>query len=133
MPAPIHISKDLVAYYFTADVVADRPVAWEVALHTKNPEKGDLWEVEETGYARTSVTFTKYEDAEDRGFWEAENEADVSFPAALEGQDYTVTHYTIRDATSGECLAIAALEVPIPVVEGTIVTFPATYIKVRGI
>lgn len=133
MPAPIYASKEFVTYFFTADAVENRPVEWEVALHTKNPGTGDLWEVDATSYARADVTFEKYEDPEGRGFWEAQNIADVVFPAAQEYEDYIVSHYTIRDKTNGQCLAIAALEVPVPVVEGTVVTFPATYIKVRGV
>ena len=133
MPAPIYASKEFVAHFFTTDVVESRPIAWEIALHTQSPGTGDLWEVDETSYARSDVTFNKYEDPEARGFWEAQNTADVTFPAALAGESYTVTHYTVRDKTNGECLAIAALEVPIPVVEGTVVTVPATFMKVRGI
>lgn len=133
MPAPIYASKEFVKHFFTTDVVESRPIAWEVALHTKSPGTGDLWEVDATSYARTDVTFEAYVDPEDRGFWEAQNVADVAFPIAMAGEDYTVSHYTIRDKTNGECLAIAALEVPVPVVEGTIVVFPATYMKVRGI
>lgn len=134
MAAPVHGSKEYVQYFFTDEVgIAPRPVSWEIALHTANPGKGDVAEVAETGYARVPVNFSAYAEAVDGAYWEAQSVADVAFPAGEPGQNYIVTHYTIRDATSGECLATAALQVPIPVVEGTVITFPANYIKVRGV
>lgn len=133
MAAPKHISKEFVEYFFTAVVPGVRPVSWEVALHTKNPGEGDDWEVSEAGYARVDVEFDAYEDPDGRGFWEASNTEDVLFGAALPGEDYKVSHYTVRDKISGECLAIGELVVPVPVVEGTSVSFPKNYLKVRGI
>lgn len=133
MPAPIHASKEFVKHFFTTEVVEDRPIAWEVALHTRAVGHGDDFEVAQLNYARADANFVSYEDPQGRGFWEAKNTVDVTFQAAGVGEEYTVTHYTIRDKTNGQCLAIGELSVPIPVVEGTVVTFPIGYLKVRGI
>lgn len=133
MPAPLYASKEFVKYFFTADVVDDRPVEWEVALHTSAPGHGDDFEVNVLSYQRSDVSFEPYQDLDGRGFWEAQNINDVMFPEAEAGESYTVTHYTIRDKTNGECLAIGELAVPIPVVAGTVVTFPQSYLKVRGV
>lgn len=139
MAAPIYGSREYVKYFFTADIdVEPRPILWEIALHTADPGKGDANEVTETGYARQEVTFLAYDapadaDPIDQRYCEAHSVADVVFPAGEVGQDYLVTHYTIRDKTNDSALAVAKLVVPIPVKEGTVVTFPANYIKVRGI
>ena len=110
--------------------MAARPNSWVIALHAGNPGTGDANEVVDGNYARQAVTFA----ASDQGaFWEGASTADVVFPAASAAADYTATHYTIRDGASGECLAIAALPVPIPVVEGGIISMPAGMIKVRGV
>ena len=134
MAAPVHASKEYVQYFFTDEVLATpRPTEWEIALHTASPGTGDLAEVTELGYTRVDVAFEAYIQPVEGKYWEAQSVADVVFPAGQPGGPYTVTHYTIRDKTSGECLAIAQLAVPIPVREGTVVTFPANYIKVRGV
>lgn len=134
MAAPLHASKEYVQYFFTDDFsIASRPISWEIALHTGNPGLGSANEVIESGYERVGVAFTAAEEPVNGKYWEAQSVADVVFPPGEPGQDYTVTHYTVRDQTSGECLAIAQLQVPIPVVSGTVITFPANYIKVRGV
>lgn len=133
MPAPINASKQYVRFFFTSESVDPRPTSWEVALHTKNPGTGDDFEVSEPSYSRVPATFTSYVDPEGRGFWEAKNLADISFPAAGAGASYSVSHYTVRDATTGEALASGALTPPIPVVAGTIVSFPKDYLKIRGV
>lgn len=133
MAAPINASKEYVKFFFTADTVADRPTQWEVALHTKSPGLGDDFEVSDSSYARAPVTFTAYEAPDSRGFWEVMNLSDTVFPAAGAGASYTVSHYTIRDTATGEALASGSLSPPIPVVAGTIVSFPKDYLKVRGV
>lgn len=130
MPASKHGSEQYVKYNFTADAVASRPASWTIALHAGNPGTGDANEVVDDNYARQSATFA----ASDQGsYWEGANVADVVFPAAAAGADYIVTHFTVRDGVSGECLGIGVLPVPIPVVAGGIVAMPAGMAKVRGI
>lgn len=130
MAAPIYGSKEYIKHFYTTDTVEARPVSWLVALHTGNPGTGDASEVSGGTYARQSVAFTA---SEKTGYWEAENVADVAFPAAGVGQNYTVTHYTIRDGGTGQALSVGVLPVPIPIVENSVISFPASYIKVRGV
>lgn len=130
MTAPIYGSKQYVQTFFTGEVVEARPTGWLIALHTDNPAAGDSNEVVGGTYMRQNVTFVAEEKA---NFWEAASDIDVVFPAADVGQAYTVTHYTVRDALSGECLAIGVLPVSIPIMEGSVLSFPAQYIKVRGV
>jgi hypothetical protein len=130
MPASKHGSEQYIKQFFTTDAVAARPTSWTLALHAGNPGTGDANEVVDDNYARQPATFA----ASDKGsYWEGANVADVEFPAASATADYIATHYTIRDGVSGECLGIAALPVPIPVVEGGVITIPAGMAKVRGI
>lgn len=142
MAAPLYGSKEYIDYFFTNDVGVElRPDAWEIALHTGDPGTGDDNEVSEVGYVRQDVTFEAYDapvqavggPAVTARYREAQSIEDVIFPEGEAGQDYKVTHYTIRDKTSGGALAIATLAVPIPVKEGTVISFPANYIKVRGV
>ena len=130
MAAPKHSSEQFVKFFFTTSVVESRPTEWEIALHTGSPGAGDAQEVSSYSYQREDATFT----ASDKGsYWEAENDTDISFPVADTGESYTVTHYTVRDKTSGECLAIGEIPVPVQVEEGTIISFPAGRIQVRGV
>ena len=130
MAAPIYGSEQYVKQFFTAESVADRPVSWAIALHSTDPGTGDDNELSGGAYERQAVTFSA---SSKTSFFEAESADDVVFPAAGAGESYTVSHYTIRDATSGSCLAIAKMPVAIPIVEGGVISFPATYIKVRGV
>lgn len=130
MAASKHGSEQYAKQFFTTSAVDARPTGWEIALHTGSPGQGDANEVSGGTYARQSVTLSAV-DAGD--YWEAVSQTDVVFPAAGPGQSYTVTHWTVRDSTSGECLAIGAMPVPVPVVEAGIISFPAGYIKVRGV
>lgn len=130
MAAPKFASEQYVKQFFTTSAVAARPTGWMIALHAGNPGAGDDNEVADSAYARQAATFV----AEDKGvYWEGSSQADVIFPAAGAGANYTVTHYSIRDAGTDECLAIAQLPVPLPVVANGIVSFPAGFIKVRGV
>jgi hypothetical protein len=130
MPASKHGSEQYIKQFFTTDAVDARPTSWVIALHAGNPGTGDANEVVDSNYARQAATFA----ATDQGsYWEGANVADVVFPAASAAADYTVTHFTVRDAVSGECLGIGALPVSIPVVAGGIVAMPAGMAKVRGI
>lgn len=133
MAAPLYGSKEYVKYFFTAEAIDDRPTEWEIALHTDLPGTGDDNEVDVHGYGRVGVTFESYVHPDSGSFWEAQSVADVAFPPGGPGDEYIVTHYTVRDKTTGECLAVAKLAVPIVVREGTVITFPANYIKVRGV
>lgn len=130
MAAPLHGSEQYIKQFYTAIAVDARPTSWKIALHESNPGTGDLGEVSGGTYARQEVTFTASSKID---YFEAESVADVIFPAAGVGQSYTVTHYTIRDGVSGKCLSIGAMPVPVPVVAGGIISFPATFIKVRGV
>lgn len=130
MAAPIKASEQYVKQFFTVEAVADRPTSWELALHSSSPGTGDANEVSGGSYARQPLAFT----TSNKGtYWEAENNGDVVFPSAEPSQNYTVTHYTIRDAATGEALATAQLPVAIPILNGSIISFPAGYIKVRGV
>jgi|GEM_PF-1547468 len=129
MSVPEHLSEQLIKYFFTDEASATRPAAWKVALHAGNPGAGDDNEVTEGAYAQVAATFAS-SDAGD--YWEAANEADVTFPAAGVGASYTVTHFTVRDSATDACLAIGQLPVPIPVVESGVVSFAAGDLKVRG-
>jgi len=130
MAAPKYISEQFVKQFFTAETVAARPTGWTIALHAGNPGTGDANEAVDANYARQSATFT----ASDAGaFWEGANAADITFPAAAAGANYTATHYSVRNATGGAALAVAALPVPIPVVAGGVITIPAGFAKVRGV
>lgn len=130
MAAPKYSSEQFVKFFFTGEAVNDRPIGWELALHTGNPGEGSQNEVSSYSYERSSISFS----TEDKGgYWEASNTHDVTFPVADEGESYTVTHYTVRDTATGDCLAIGELPVPVVVAEGTVITFPAGRIKVRGV
>ena len=129
MPAPLNISEQFVKYFFTDETVADRPASWEVSLHTGLPSLGGN-EVVDGNYSRQPVTLA----SSDQGtYWEASNEAPVSFPAADVGANFTVTHFAIWDAVSGGMLGQAAIPAPVAVVEGTIISFPINYLKSRGV
>ena len=132
MAAPLHASKEYVRHFFTSESVDSRPSSWEVALHTGNPGTGDDYEVNEYSYSRQEATFSSY--LHDSGkFYEAGNDSDIEFPEAEHGEDFTVTHYTVRNRSTGEALATGTLAVPIRMQEGSKITFPAGYIKVRGV
>lgn len=129
MAAPKYGSEQYVKYFFTGDAVDSRPASWEVALHSGDPGTGDGNEVSDGAYSRQPATFS----ASDSGsFWQASNDADVDFPAAGVGADYTVTHFSIRDG-DGNALLVAPLQVPIPIVAGGIVSFPAGFLIARGV
>lgn len=130
MAAPKHSSEQYVKQFFTSEVVDDRPVSWKIALHSSDPGTGDAGEVSGGTYARQDVTFVSVDKGD---YFEVESVDDVVFPAADVGQSYTVSHYTVRDGVSGECLATGVMPVPVPVVEGGIISFPASFIKVRGV
>lgn len=133
MAAPKYGSEQYVKQFFTDDAVDPRPTAWEIALHSGNPGAGDDNEISGGDYARQTASFV----AADAGsHWEASTIADVIFPAAVSGQSYMVTHYTVRDADSGECLATGQLPVGVLVEHGGstgFISFPAGNIKVRGV
>lgn len=127
---PKHFSEQSIKYFFTGDVVGPRPNAWEVSLHTSDPGSGADHEVVDGAYQRQPVVM----DASDEGdHWEARSTSDVEFPPAGAGASYTVTHFTICDAGSGDPLATGALPVPIPVVESGVITFAIGDLIVRGV
>ncbi len=134
MAAPEHISKQFVKFFFTSETAESRPSSWEIALHTGNPgADGESNEVSGLSYSRQPVDFETYPDPEGGGFWEAQNTDDVTFAAGQSGDSYRVSHYTIRDGSTGDCLAVGQLTVPIQVDVGVVVSFPKEYIKVRGV
>lgn len=133
MPAPVYSSREFVKHFFTTEAVESRPTSWNVALHTGDPGKGDDNEVTAPSYQRKEISFSAELDQQSQSFWEAKNTQDVSFDQAGYDENYTVTHYTVRDGLSGECLAIGKLNEPLPVSEGTVVMFPQSYLKVRGV
>lgn len=127
---PKHISEQLIKYHFTDEAVAARPTSWELALHTGDPGTGDANEVADSAYTRMPITLS----ASDEGaYWDGVSDSTVSFPPAGAGAAYSVTHFTIRDAGSGEAMAASPLPVPIPVVEGGVISFAAGDIIVRGV
>ena len=130
MAAPKYSSEQFVKFFFTDEAVSDRPIGWELALHTGSPGEGSQNEVSSYTYERSNISFS----TEDKGgYWEASNTQDVTFPVADQGESYTVTHYTVRDIATDNSLAIGELPVPVVVAEGTVITFPAGRIKVRGV
>ncbi|CAN7523917.1 hypothetical protein LJR071_003560 [Pseudomonas sp. LjRoot71] len=105
-----------------------------ISEHTSNPGATGANEVTpgvDSAYARQAVNMAKTLDG---NFYRARNSADVSFPAAGAGASYSVTHIAVWDAvTGGNCLAVAPVTGgAIPVVAGTINTFAANDIVVRG-
>lgn len=123
-------SEQYAKHYFTDEPVAPRPTGWELALHAGNPGQGDDNEVSGGTYERQPLVMASV-DAGD--YWEAVSQEDVIFPAAGPGQSYTVTHWSVRDSSTGECLAIGALAAAVPIVEGGIISFPSGFLKVRGV
>lgn len=136
MAAPLYGSEAYVKYFFTNDAtIADRPTEWEISLHTGDPGTGNANESTGGYYSRQELTFEAYE-APIGGptkYFEAQSVGDVVFEEGGPGDDELISHYVIRDKTSGEALAVAKLAVPIPVKTGTVIIFPANYIKVRGV
>ena len=105
-----------------------------ISEHTGNPGATGANEVTtgvDSAYVRRAATMVK---SLDGNFYRARNSADVVFPAAGSGASYTVTHIAVWDAlTGGNCLAVAPVTGgAIPVVAGTINTFAANDIVVRG-
>lgn len=94
------------------------------------PRGGNENEVSSPNYSRQDVTFSS---SHGDKYYEAKNKQDVIFDAGGAGDNYAVTHYTIRDKTKDKALAMAKLAVPIPVNEGTKIIFPAHFIVVRGV
>ncbi|MCZ4321461.1 hypothetical protein [Pseudomonas anguilliseptica] len=105
-----------------------------ISEHTANPGATGANEVTtgvDSAYVRRAAALSK---SLDGNFYRARNSADISFPAAGAGASYSVTHIGVWDAlTGGNCLAVAPVTGgAIPVVAGTINTFAANDIVVRG-
>ena len=120
--------------YVSDQIISSQFVgAFHVAAHAGDPGKSGANEVttgQNANYARRPVTLAK---AANGLIYESKNAADVSFSAASAGSNYSVTHLSIWSAASGgNCLATLELPAPIPVVSGTILTFAANDIVVRG-
>jgi len=72
---------------------------WFLALYTSNPTGADSGtEVSGSGYARQAITFVA---ASGSSSGITENVADVTFPQATADYPAPVTHWGIRDASSG--------------------------------
>ncbi|WNV50611.1 hypothetical protein [Pseudomonas phage Rollin] len=121
--------------YLSDQIITDYFVGTKyISEHTSNPGATGANEVTvgiDSAYARQAATMAKTLDG---NFYRARNSADVSFPAAGAGASYSVTHIAVWDAVSGgNCLAVAAVTGgSLPVVAGTINTFAANDIVVRG-
>jgi len=134
MPIPNYRAKDQLKRYFTTDTVITRPSSWEVSLHTGNPVLGNevlvgAW----SNYARQSVTLAVAD--VDLGGAElvaqATNDIEVQFPAAAAGTSLVVTHAAIRDASTGEILAVGQASPAMSVVENTVILFAVGDILVQ--
>lgn len=98
-------TADLTYWFTTGAPGVSRPTAWFAALHTSDPgEAAAATEVDatvdDTAYARQSVAFTVAGNV-------ASNSAQITFPAVIYGTGaapYTVTHFSIWDASSGGTL-----------------------------
>ena len=121
--------------YLSQQIIADYFVGTKyISKHTSNPGATGANEVTvgiDSAYARQAATMAS---SLDGNYYRARNDADVVFPAAGAGASYNVTHIAVWDAvTGGNCLAIAPVTGgTIPVVAGTINTFAANDIVVRG-
>lgn len=105
-----------------------------VSEHTGDPGRTGAAEVttaQDANYVRSSATFVK---SANGLLFQAKNQADVSFPAASSGANYSVSHIGIWSAaTGGNCLAVIPLQAgALPVVGGTINTFAANDIVIKG-
>lgn len=125
--------EQVLKYLFTADTLATRPTDWHAALHTGNPGTGADNEVTsgaDANYARAPVDFTA---ALDGTSWDASSIGDVIFPQAGAGANYTVTHLSVKTAsTAGETLVIIPLPVPIPVVADGVISIPLGQLIIEG-
>jgi len=121
-----YLSDQIVTTYFVGTKY--------ISEHTANPGTTGASEVTtgvDSAYVRRAATMVKTLDG---NFYRARNSADVVFPAAGAGANYSVTHIAVWDAlTGGNCLAVAPVTGgAIPVIAGTINTFAANDIVVRG-
>lgn len=105
-----------------------------VSQHTGDPGRTGVAEVttaQDANYVRRAATFVK---SANGLLFQSKNQADVSFPAASAGANYSVTHLAVWSAlTNGNCLAIIPLTGgALPVVAGTINTYAANDIVIKG-
>ena len=102
------VTKDSLTYYLTDGTVLDRPIAWEISLHTDAPGYEGLDnEVDDVDYVRQAITFVLDETDPERPF--VENTALIEFPEAV--VDYTVTHIVVWDSL-GNIQTIQSLREP---------------------
>ena len=129
MPMSKYLGQQVLLANFTTESIAARPTAWEVRLHTGSPgENGNLLEVSESEYLPQAATFA----VDDAGaFYRARNSADVTFPPAGVGANYTVTHFSVHGG--GVFLGSGQLPVPVNVAEGGIIQFSINDLTIRGI
>ena len=125
--------EQVLTWLFTTGAMGTRPTAWFLALHTGDPGTGADNEVTsgaDANYARQSVDLTV---ALVGNQYEADTDADVTFPAAETGASYTVTHVSMHSAvTAGDALLIKAVPIPIPVVGGGVVSIPLGELIIQG-
>lgn len=121
--------------YLSEQIIDDYFVGTKyISEHTGNPGTTGANEVTtgvDSAYVRRAANMVK---SLGGNFYRARNSADVVFPAAGAGASYSVTHIAVWDALSGgNCLTVAPVTGgSIPVVAGTINTFAANDIVVRG-
>lgn len=120
-----HTSDQIITTLFTGELF--------IAEHAGDPGKTGANEVtagQDANYVRRAATFVK---AANGLIFESKNNADISFPAASAGANYSVTHVSIWTAISGgNCRAVLQLATPIPVIAGTINTYPLNDIVIKG-
>ena len=125
--------QQVLTWLFTTGAVGTRPTAWFLALHTGDPGDGadnEVTAAADANYARQSVDLTV---ALVGSQYEADTDADATFPAAETGASYTVTHVSMRTAlTAGDALLIKAVPIPIPVVGGGVVSIPLGELIIQG-
>jgi len=118
---------------FQSTILADiRGRALEVALYTDDPGATDTGiEVTGTGYARQSMTLGA--DSVVADGTEAANDAEITFGQATEdwSSGAIITHLAVRDATTGDQIASAALSTSRVVRTGDSLPFPAGAIVLK--
>jgi hypothetical protein len=128
MTTTTYLSDQIIETYFAT------PTGLYIALHTGDPgtagTANELVIGTDANYVRKAVDFVK---SADGLIYVAKNNADVVFNAAASGASYTVTHITVKSAsTGGNTLAVLALVSPLPTVAGTVNSFATNDIVIRG-
>ena len=129
MNTTIASSEHIIKLLFTADALPTRPVAWTVGLFVGPPgTAGTANECADANYARQTVAFTASQPSGSEP-WQADNDADVNFPAFAAAQ--TITHVGVF-ASTGATLGVFELPLSRSVgINGTM-SVPAGELVIKG-